>query len=125
MLEEVLNVRQIDGEPRRRWFSDDYFDLIVWFDDDEKILGFQLSYGRFKGEHALIWHRESGYGHYRVDDGEGRPGKPKASPVLLPDGNFDSKGIAGIFKRESSKIDPLIATLVAEKILGAKMAGCR
>jgi hypothetical protein len=26
MLREVPNVRQIKGESKRRWFSDDYFD---------------------------------------------------------------------------------------------------
>jgi len=32
MLEESEYVRQVKGEPKRRWFSDDYFDLIVWVD---------------------------------------------------------------------------------------------
>jgi len=30
MLCEIKNVKQYDGEPQRRWFVDDYFDLIVW-----------------------------------------------------------------------------------------------
>ena len=32
MLVEYRNVRQIRGEGHRRWFSDEYFDLIVWYD---------------------------------------------------------------------------------------------
>jgi hypothetical protein len=30
MLMEMANVRQALPEPRRRWFADDYFDLMVW-----------------------------------------------------------------------------------------------
>lgn len=122
MLEEVLNLRQIEGEPKRRWFSDDYFDLIVWFEKGN-IIGFQLSYGRFKDEHALTWHKQFGYGHYRVDDGEGRPGKPKSTPVLLPDGNFDYEKMADVFKRESTAVDKNIAGFIMEKILHFRVIG--
>ena len=33
MLKEVKNLRQT-AQSQRRWFNDDYFDLIVW--DDNK-----------------------------------------------------------------------------------------
>lgn len=117
MLDEVLDVRQIKGETQKRWFTDDYFDLIVWLDDNNGIIGFQLSYNRFKGEHALTWHRESGYNHYRVDDGENRPGKPKATPILVSDGYFDYKGIAKNFRLRSKKIEKRIARFVIEKLI--------
>ncbi len=42
MLRELKQVRQHKGEPRRRWFNDDYFDLIVWFSEKDSISGFQL-----------------------------------------------------------------------------------
>ena len=32
VLTEDLNVRQVKGEPRRRWFSDADLDLIVWLE---------------------------------------------------------------------------------------------
>ena len=35
MLSEDTHVRQIEGEPKRRWFSDYYFDLIVWLESQE------------------------------------------------------------------------------------------
>lgn len=43
MLREKEYVRQIKGEPRRRWFYDDFFDLIVWYGTDDSIIGFQLT----------------------------------------------------------------------------------
>ncbi len=60
MLRELADVRQIPGEPRRRWFADDYFDLIVWFDKRGQIIGFQLCYDLPRDEHALTWHEEHG-----------------------------------------------------------------
>jgi len=40
MLGEIRNVRQIEGEGTRRWFTDRYFDLIVWYDDSGSLTGF-------------------------------------------------------------------------------------
>jgi len=117
MLREFRNVRQIEGESKRRWFSDEYFDLIVWLDEKEDIVGFQLCYDIFKSQHALTWRKESGFTHHRVDDGESRPGKPKASPVLVPDGYFESKAIAEKFKHASTTIEARIATFIYEQLL--------
>lgn len=35
MLSEDMHVRQIEGEPKRRWFSNSEFDLIVWLDSQK------------------------------------------------------------------------------------------
>ncbi len=34
-LVEIIHVRQVPGDPRRRWFSSDDMDLIVWYDDSD------------------------------------------------------------------------------------------
>ena len=80
MLKEYLQVRQIEGESKRRWFSDDYFDLIVWFDEQDEITGFQLCYDIHHVQRAVTWQKDSGFSHHKIDDGENRPGKAKASP---------------------------------------------
>ena len=51
MLSEVAT-RQSTREPRRRWFSDDDFDLVVWFSDSGVIVGFELCYDRSRVERA-------------------------------------------------------------------------
>lgn len=117
MLYEIRNIRQNEGEPRRRWFIDDYFDLVVWLNNDEEIQGFQLCYNKAKNQHALTWHKESGYMHNRVDSGEDKPGKPKGIPILVTDGFFDYEEVAEIFKKESRNIDDNISELVYKKIL--------
>jgi len=116
-LHEIYHVRQIAGEPRRRWFYDDFFDLILWLDDGGKMTGFQLCYDKQREQHALTWHADSGYFHNRVDEGEGRPGKFKASPVLVPNGRFCKDVVAAIFLRASRHLEQWIARVVYEKII--------
>jgi hypothetical protein len=116
MLRELKNVTQIPGGQRRRWFIDDFFDLIVWFDDKDVISGFQLCYNKEIDERALTWKRQSSYTHHRVDDGEGKP-DCKATPILVADGTFDYKVVSNLFKQESKDIDRPVAEFVLEKIL--------
>lgn len=117
MLYEIRNIKQNEGEPRRRWFIDDYFDLVVWIDETDEVEGFQLCYDKSVNQHALTWHRESGYMHNRVDDGEDKPGKPKGIPILVTDGNFNHKKTAEIFKKESTDLDEKISASIYKQIL--------
>ena len=114
---ETKSVRQINGEPRRRWFWSNYFDLIVWFNSENDIIGFQLCYDKNRYQRVLTWKMESGYSHDRIDDGEGSPGKYKGTPILAADGIFEEGKIAALFKEESQSIDKQIAGFIHEKIL--------
>ncbi len=116
MLCEIKNVKQYDGEPQRRWFVDDYFDLIVWLSKNKEVIGFQLCYDKLKNQHALTWHKHTGYIHNRVDDGEQKPGKYKATPVLVTDGKFESEAVAEIFKRESKTMDKELAHYIYQML---------
>jgi hypothetical protein len=116
MLTEYKKVRQIKGEPKRRWFSDEYFDLIVWFLTGNEIMGFQLCYGKPGDQRAITWKWPDTYFHQRIDDGENRPGKPKATPILVPDGRFDYEVIAEKFQKESANIDPEISKFVFDTL---------
>ena len=84
MLSEIKKTRQEEGEPYRRWFTDEDHDLIVWYDAEGKILGFQLCYELGPNERALTWIRGKGYAHNRVDDGETGFFMHKMSPILVP-----------------------------------------
>ena len=119
MLNEIRNVRRHEGEPKRRWFFDSDIDLTVWVDEDEKIIGFQLTYDRPLTPHALTWMKGKGSFHNRVDDGE-CPGTmaKKGIPILLPDGEFDAQRISEIFKNKSREIDSKIEKFVYNKLLG-------
>ena len=58
MLYEIKNVKQHKNEGLRRWFTDKDFDLIIWYDYNNKnIDGFQLCYDKSNYERVLTWVR--------------------------------------------------------------------
>ncbi|HEY6096118.1 MAG TPA: hypothetical protein VIU93_14305 [Gallionellaceae bacterium] len=107
-MREHPDVRQIPGEPRRRWFSSKDFDLIVWLAEDQRISGFELCYDKQRHEHAIVWNEASGFRHMAVDDGEQRPGRYKATPILVADGLFDVRRIHAAFREASQGLPPEI-----------------
>jgi hypothetical protein len=117
MLRELPEVRQVRDEPRRRWFADDYFDLIVWSDQSGEISGFQLCYDLSGDERALTWRQTTGFSHQGVDDGElQRP--YKATPILVEDGSCDYAALAQLFRERSRNMDEQVARFVLGKIGG-------
>jgi hypothetical protein len=114
MLRE-LSSNQRAGEPKRRWFRSEKFDLIVWMEKD-KVWGFQLCYDRDRQERALTWTSEHGYSHDRIDDGEGNPTKNQ-TPILVPDGAFPARKILEAFTSEAVGIDPMIRDTVVERLV--------
>jgi hypothetical protein len=117
MLREIRNTRQVPSEHPRRWFTDEDMDLVVWLGDDDSIVGFQLAYDQIRSEHALTWKYQSGFQHDSVDNGEGRPGKYKATPILIPDGEFSAPVIAERFKERATDIDEVVSGFVYAKLL--------
>ncbi|MEK7483168.1 MAG: hypothetical protein AABZ60_02420 [Planctomycetota bacterium] len=116
MLNEVVHVRQIPGEPRRRWFLDEFFDLIVWLDESNTFIGFQLIYDKKSKQGVLDWRINKGYSHYKMDDGEHTASKPKATPTLTTQKSFDKEFIYQSFLQASVSIDKAVAQFVLEKI---------
>lgn len=115
MLQEIKRVRQTEETGRRRWFSDDFFDLIVWYDDRDSLLGFQLCYDLRGDQRVLTWHRRRGYSHDRVDDGEQVPQRDM-TPILVADGLFARDSIITRFKERVGDIDRTVAELVVARL---------
>ena len=116
MLIEIKDVRQFEDDDFRRWFTDEFFDLIIWYNKDGGITGFQLCYDKPQIERALTWRPNQGFSHTKIDDGE-TPGQAKMTPILVADGQFSKKSIAEMFISESRQIDQKVAHFVYEKIL--------
>jgi hypothetical protein len=115
MLAEIRNPRQIEGEGFRRWFTDEYFDLIVWYAEDRTLLGFQLCYDKLDHERALTWTREHGFQHNRIDAGE-VPGHAKMTPLIIADGEFSRDPVAERFRKASGRIEPAVAQFVYKTV---------
>lgn len=116
MLREILPVRQIRGEPRRRWFASPTLDLIVWIGGDEAPVGFQLCYDKGDAERALTWRSPNLFSHMAVDSGENAGTSHKGSPLLVPDGNFHPAFVGPCFDSECGAVPAAIVDLVREKI---------
>ncbi|OHD65339.1 MAG: hypothetical protein A2176_15515 [Spirochaetes bacterium RBG_13_51_14] len=117
MLQENYNITQKEDHIFRRWFEDDYFDLIVWHDvQSREIIGFQLCYNKLVNEHAFTWHREKRFSHNRIDDYPGVFRHP-VTPILVPDGTFPYSELIKKFRRSCINIDEVIARLVVDKII--------
>jgi hypothetical protein len=114
LLYEIKNAKPYESGKRIKWYSDDYFDLAVWF-DDEGISSFQLCYGLYFEERALTWRKNFGFTHDNVDSGD-RPGMYKGSPILVPDGIFNKSDILKRFEKESVFIEPRIREFILSKI---------
>ena len=115
-MREHLQVRQIPGEKRRRWFSSGNFDLIVWHNEDGSFAGFELCYDKIHRERSIIWHPERGFLHAAIDDGEHHPGRYKSAPIHVADGRFNAQHIRDCFLKESRQLPEDIVRYVAQTI---------
>ena len=125
MLSEIRHVKQERGEARRRWFTDDYWDLYVWIRSDRAFSGFQLCYGKPDAEHALTWMEGESPSHTSVSEaspGRSGPMSMEAS-LLVADGIMDVRTVAQKFWRESKHIDPDVRRYVILKLKELMSAG--
>lgn len=117
MLREIANVRQVEGEPWRRWFSDERLDLVVWEDPGQGVIGFQLCYDKQRDEHALTWMAGLGFSHGQVDSGEDRPGRCKGTPIVVSEGTFNMEELAPDFLALSEGLDKALRDFIYKKLL--------
>jgi len=114
MLKEYPT-QQHRGEQKRRWFSNHYFDLIVWQNDQSEITKFQLCYDKTGKERALTWTKGRGFDHNLIDEGEASPLKNQ-SPILLKDGLFHASEVLKIFIADSELIEQQVRSFIIEKL---------
>jgi len=112
-LKEVPRVRQVDGEPRRRWFSSLELDLIVWLDAQAQPIGFQLCYDKTGRERALTWRPQRGFEHDLVDSGEHGNPRYKGTPILRRDDGFDRDRVQRAFLAAADDIPHQIRAFVS------------
>lgn len=115
VLEEFKQVKQEPGAGRRRWFSDDGLELILWFGAAEQPEGFQLCYETGPHEHALTWRTDRGFTHARVDTGDTRPDK-NLTPVLTQDGAVPWEWIQTNFAARSGAVPAALRAFVLQHL---------
>ena len=106
---------KVRGDYRRSWMSDDYFDLIVWYESGNAIHGFQLCYGKRQQERALTWLKDRGFTHAQIDSGEDDP-EANRTPILLPDGSFPTEQVTREFRLRSEQLPKSLRNFVLTKL---------
>jgi len=116
MFTEHSGIRQVKGQRARRWFHSGDQDLIVWYDPDGSIYGFQLCYDIGRLERALTWTPDEGFSHNRVDDGEEGGLTYKRSPVLVQDGALDIVAVSKRFLDTAEKLPADVRGFVTARL---------
>ncbi|MFA6505610.1 MAG: hypothetical protein WCT14_05920 [Treponemataceae bacterium] len=112
MLTEFHNLSQNDAG-FRRLFTDDYFDLYLWYESrDGDLSGFQLCYSKADDPHSFTWMQSGFRCHARIDEGEDRVGGYKGTPILVSDGVFEKTPLLRRFTKAAESIDRGIRDLV-------------
>lgn len=99
MLVEIEKVRQVPGEDTRKWFVDENTDLIVWYDSENNVSGFQLCYDKKSVQRCLTWQLK--------EDGK---------TLLSADGRYSKKRVIRLFDSISSELPPDLKKLVKEAL---------
>ena len=112
MLREIKYTHQVKGEYKRRWFSSRNQDLVVWYSDDNKLIGFQLCYDKTRDEKSYTWKFGGSSEHTGIDSGEYGGMNFKQTPILVADGIPDYCYIQQEFLSESSDLPKEITNMV-------------
>ena len=108
-------IKPVANDLDRRWLSDEYFDLIVWYESDRQIHGFQLCYDKPGRERALTWTHQRGFRHSAVDSGEHAP-TTNQTPILVAGGAFPVERVRAEFIARSSLLPSELRELVLIRI---------
>lgn len=105
----------VRGDYKRTWMSDDYLDLIVWYESSNAVHGFQLCYGKPEREQALTWLKDRGFTHARIDSGEEMP-EANRTPILLPTDAFPAEQVEREFQQRSEQLPKSLRNFVLTRM---------
>ena len=106
-LQEYVNVSQKEPGLKRKWFSDDKYVLIIWFDKLSKIKGFQILYGGSEKNCIISWDDDGKFSHILINNYN--LGSPKSLGYI-------SQDIVSDFTEHASTIDKNILKFILGKI---------
>lgn len=78
-------------------------------------MAFQLSYGKYRNEHAIRWKAGKGFAHYGVDDGE-QGAIHSQAPILIADGVFEAARVLKRFRELSAEMPQEVVEFVSARL---------
>ncbi len=110
-------IRQVPGDLPRKWMMDGEMELILWFDEQQHLFGFELVYDRFGDQRSLRWTPNAGLSHHRIDDGE-RTGRIGCTPILRDGGPADIASVSARFQQHAADLPAPIRDFVLRRLCG-------
>ncbi len=118
MLREMSHVSQVPNDYFRRYFADEDLNLLVWYQADMTIWGFQFTYGKADKTRVLTWLTDRGFSHAKLRDGEESP-LANRSPMLTPSNDFDRALALASFDSSAATLPPREKEFVRKKLAEA------
>lgn len=103
MLQELPNVRQIKGEGLRRWFISDNLELILWYDDEKKLNGFQICYDKLAGTRTITWKMVN------TADGSNKS-------IIISDGPYNKSRIYSLVERDTETLEENLRDFILKRL---------
>jgi len=103
MLRELENVRQLKGEGVRRWFIDEDLELILWYDVNKKLEGFQILYDKLAGTRTITWKKVT-------------PAAGESKSVLVSDGPYNRVRIHNMVEKSSENLETNLRRFILERL---------
>ena len=115
-IRENRSVRQRPDEGFRRWFLNDFFDLIVWYESARsEMTGFQLCYSRHVDEKAFTWQRGKQSSHYVSAGSDERLTPWIATAILHGDAGAIPEAVLERLVAEQGDLDDELLQVVVER----------
>lgn len=110
---EIQGVRQRPDEGFRRWFSNNYFDLVFWYEEEAgELTGIQFCYGKPYAEKAFTWERSYKSHHYVSEQNK----TSQATGILRGNAGNIPETVVNRFLEESPEMDEALKDLILDKI---------
>ena len=115
MLRETRHVAQVRGDRSRRCFVDEKLDLVVWYEVDGTIHGFQLAYDPEGSPRVVTWTPARGLSHASLDVGEDSP-LANRSPVLRSSADYNPEQLLAAFASAAAELPGAERTFVEARL---------
>ena len=115
-LSEFKNVdqKELDKGIKRRWFQNEKYTLIVWYNLAGEKVGFQLCYGEAGSDTAISWYNNHEFSHRKIDYGKHQ----NMAPVLQTDSGRIGQELFTDFYRYTKNLDADIVEFIQSKETG-------
>jgi len=103
MLRETRHVAQVRDDRFRRCFVDEKLDLVVWYEAEGTIHGFQLAYDPEGSPRIVTWTHGRGLFHASLDVGEDSP-LANRSPILRASTDYNPEQLLAAFASAAAEL---------------------